>query len=383
MNNLGNSTSMQVVFWTALLLLGYTFLGYPLLMRFLARFRPAQFTKYTCQNSPPSVSILISAFNEDAVIKARIENLLASDYCNEKMEIILVSDGSTDDTVKIAHCLKHPNLKIIDNPHRQGKAECLNLAAKAAKSEILIFTDARQNFAPDAIAELAIPFFDPDVVGVSGELLIAPSKPGSLRGLSSYWKMERRLRNFEAQFWSTIGSTGAIHAIRASHFTPLPDDTILDDVVIPMQATKQGGRIIFSRTAKAFDPQPLNSKREKIRKIRTLGGNFQMLFRYPQWLVPWGHPLWWQLISHKYLRILAPVMIIACAASNVTLLAFHPIYAVLCSIQFTMYMASFLGLYTPLAQFRPFSLAASFAFLNAMSVAGLFYFFSSAKRKGW
>ncbi|MFP6874000.1 MAG: glycosyltransferase family 2 protein [Verrucomicrobiales bacterium] len=376
---------MQVIFWTALLLLGYTFIGYPLLMQLLARLRPASLSA-GCRQDPPvviSVSVLISAFNEEPAIKSRIENLLASDYCGGKLDIILVSDGCSDDTVKTAHCVKHPHLRIIASPRRQGKAACLNMAAKAAESDILVFTDARQSFASNTITELVRPFNDQDVVGVSGELRIAPSEPGTLSGLSTYWKIEQQLRTHESQFWSAIGCSGAIYAIRASHFVPLPADTILDDVVIPMQASRKEGRIIFTKNARAIDPQPLNSKRERMRKIRTLGGNFQMLFRYPEWLLPWGHSQWWQLISHKYLRILAPLLLITCAAGNTALLGLHPVYAVLGCIQFTIYLTAFLGLYTPLAQFRPCSLAASFVFLNAMSIAGFFYFLSSSKRKGW
>ena len=355
-------------------------------MRLLAKLRTSvmQQGNYSLTSEKTSISILIAAHNEAENIKNRINNLLATDCCHYQWEIIVVSDGSDDNTAKIAQSIKHPNLKVIELTQRQGKAACINIAANSAESEILIFTDARQSFASDAIYQLTLPFADPDIVGVGGELHIAPpEEQGTLSGLSSYWKLECRLRRDESQFWSTTGCSGAIYAILADSFKPIPEDTILDDVVIPMQATRDGGRVLFNRAARAFDPQPMNSSREKLRKTRTLAGNFQLLFHYNRWLLPWGHPQWWQLISHKHLRILAPALMLLCAISNAALLGTHMIYYVLGAAQVTIYVLAALGLYTPLSKFRPFSMAASFMFLNAMSIAGFFYFLSSYKRKGW
>ena len=381
----GNNEYMQVIFWTALFLLVYTFAGYPILMRLLAKLRPTDIQQAAYPPCPEktSISILIAAHNEAANIKARINNLLATGLLHDQWEIIIVSDGSNDDTAQIAKSIKHPHIKVIELNQRQGKAACINIAANTAKSEIFIFTDARQSFASNAITELIRPFADPDIVGVSGELHIAPAGQGALSGLSRYWSLECQLRSDESRFRSTIGCTGAIYAIRADSFKPIPEDTILDDVVIPLQATQNGGRVLFNRAARAFDPQPLNSSRERLRKTRTLAGNFQILFRYNAWLLPWRHPQWWQLISHKHLRILAPALMLMCVITNASLLRSHMLYSVLGWAQVTIYTIAALGLYTSLSKFRPFSLAASFMFLNAMSITGFFYFLSSYKRRGW
>ena len=376
---------MHVIFWTALIILGYTFCGYAALMWLLAKYRHSENHQETFPKSQPSesISILIAAHNEADHIKQRIRNLLDSDFIDEQWEIIIVSDGSNDGTAKIAQQIKHPQLKVIEMVHRQGKAACINIAADAAKSEILIFTDARQSFASDTITELTRPFADPDVVGVGGKLHIASSQQGALSGLNNYWRLECKLRSNESRFWSTVGCSGAIYAIRAKSFKAIPEDTILDDIVIPMQATRGGGRMLFRQSARAFDPHPLNSGRERSRKIRTLSGNFQMLFRYHKWLCPWGHPQWWQLISHKYLRILAPAFLVLCAISNTVLLSSHSLYVALGSIQAATYSIALLGLYTPLSRFRPFSIAASFLFLNAMVIGGLFCFLVPRKQRGW
>ena len=376
---------MHVIFWTALIILGYTFFGYAALMRLLAKYRPAENLQETCSTCRPtgSISILIAAHNEVDLIEKRIRNLLDADFGHKEWEIIIVSDGSNDGTAETARQIKHPQLKVIEIAHRQGKAACINIAADAAQSEILIFTDARQSFASDTITELTRPFADPAIVGVGGELHIASSQPGALSGLNNYWRLECKLRCNESSFWSTVGCSGAIYAIRTESFKAIPEDTILDDVVIPMQATRDGGRLLFKQSARAFDPQPFSSGRERSRKIRTLAGNFQILFRYHEWLCPWGHPQWWQLISHKYLRILAPAFLVLCAISNAALLSSHSLYVALGSIQAATYSVALLGLYTPLSRFRPFSIAASFLFLNAMVIGGLFFFLEPRKQRGW
>ncbi|MCP4849636.1 MAG: glycosyltransferase family 2 protein [Verrucomicrobiaceae bacterium] len=376
---------MQAIFWTALFLLSYTFAGYPILMRLLAKLRTDHLHQDVYSHAPKktSISVIIAAHNETDKIKDRITNLLATDFDHEQLEIIVVSDGCDDDTARIAKSITHPCLKVIELAQRHGKAACINIAVNTAQSDILVFSDSRQSFASDALTELALPFADPDIVGVGGELHITPSGDGALSALDNYWNLERQLRSDESRFRSLVGCTGAIYAIRANTFTPIDASTILDDVVIPMQATKGGGRVIFNRAARAFDPQPLNSSREKARKTRTLAGNFQLLFHYPQWLAPWGHPQWWQLISHKHLRILAPALMLICAITNVALFNTHQLYAVLGGAQLALYSLAALGLSTRLSKFRAFAIPASFMFLNAMSILGFSYFLSSYKKKGW
>ena len=177
--------------------------------------------------------------------------------------------------------------------------------------------------------------------------------------------------------------TFPVYAIRSEEFSPIPHDTILDDIIIPMQATRNGGRILFNKAARAFDPQPFNSDRERLRKQRTLGGNFQLLFRYHQWLTPWGHPLWWQLISHKHLRIFSPILLLACAISNITLLGSHSIYLVTGNLQFAVYATGLLGLCPKLSKLRPFSYTVAFLFLNAMVVSGFYYYLKYSRKPGW
>ena len=275
-----------------------------------------------------------------------------------------------------------PGSEIVECPQRAGKAAGLNLAASRCTDDILIFTDARQRFAEDAIARLTAHFADPAIGAVSGALEIAPAASATGAGVDAYWRYEKSLRAAESRWDSCIGCTGAIYALRRGLFTAIPEDTLLDDVVIPMQAAMQGARVIHDPTALAFDPQPLEPEAELRRKQRTLAGNFQMLFRYPAWLLPWGHRLWWQLLSHKYLRLVAPFLLLSALASSVAL-GGRPFYGFCLAAQLMLYF--FAGISSlPAAQDWKFcQIAAGFVFLNFQVLRGLRYYLAGAGRQGW
>jgi cellulose synthase/poly-beta-1,6-N-acetylglucosamine synthase-like glycosyltransferase len=241
-----------------------------------------------------------------------LHNLYSCDWSGP-LEVIVFCDGCSDSTAELARSTSHANLRIVESPTPRGKAAGLNVALPLCTYPLVVLCDVRQSFAPDALQKLVAPFADPTVAAVSGLLDIAPSDTGSGRGVDLYWRLETFLRTWEGQFDSVIGCTGAICAIRRDLYTPLPEDTLLDDVVIPMRLAVAGRRVLYEPAARAFDPQSLDPEREKTRKRRTLVGNFQMMERYPAWMLPWKNRLWWQLICHKYLRLLVPWLLIAVA----------------------------------------------------------------------
>jgi cellulose synthase/poly-beta-1,6-N-acetylglucosamine synthase-like glycosyltransferase len=359
----------------------YTFLGYPLLMFCLAsKRRPPD---APADARPPfTITVVIAAHNEEAQILPRIENLLASRYPLDQLDILIVSDGSTDRTVQKIQSLGDPRVRVIDQPERRGKAHALNLALAETRAELVVFADARQRFDPGAIAALAGHFHRPETGAVSGELLIDPAGSTAGGGIDAYWRLEKFIRLSEARHDSTIGCTGAIYAIRRALYRPIRDDTILDDVVIPMQIALQGFRVGFEPAALAHDPQTLEPAREKIRKRRTLAGNYQMLFRHPAWLLPWHNRLWWQLFSHKYLRLAAPFLLLLLLGSNALLLhSFY--YRLLFFGQCLFYGLAVCGGIFTVVKFPPFSLPAGFIFLNWMSLAGLWHYLRPNSRSGW
>lgn len=376
---LSTAALAAALFWSAGAVLVYTFVGYAGLMRWLARGRSG--ASPASPGEWPSVTGVVVAFNESARIAPRVENLLASDYPAEKLAVIVVSDGSTDDTAARVHALGDARVTVIKQPARSGKAAGLNAALASCRSEIVVFADARQRFDARAIRNLVRHFADPAVGAVSGSLEIEAAESGVGQAVDVYWRIEKRLRADEARIDSCIGCTGAIYAIRRECFAPIAEDTLLDDVVIPMQIAVQGRRVLHDPEALAFDPQSLEPAREQARKRRTLAGNFQMLFRHPPWLLPWRNRLWWQLISHKYLRLAAPLLLVIVFAASVRL-SLTPFYGAMLGLQVVFYVLACIGMITGIKS-RLFALPAGFVFLNAATVRAFWHYLTGANLHHW
>jgi len=350
-------------------------------MVLLGRFFPRPVT-CVVSNPSPSVCVVIVAFNEESRILSRLENIVAATYSSDKIDVLLVSDGSTDRTVEYAKKMAHPRVKIIDLATRRGKAACLNTGVAESIAEIILFADARQRFEPDTIEKLVAIFSDPRVGAASGQLSIEPATSGVGSGVDAYWRLEKTLRHAESLLDSAIGCTGAIYAIRRNLYTSIPEDTILDDVVIPMQIAVQGHRVLFVPEAVAYDPQSLEPELELVRKRRTLAGNFQVLARYPAWLLPWRNRLWWQLLSHKYLRLLAPLLLLATFLSNISLLN-QSLYRWAFLGQCGFYLLACVGFLGSSLRQPVFSIPAGFVFLNLMTVSGCWHYIKGVHRHGW
>lgn len=360
---------MKLLFWLSLFLLIYAFIGYPLFIGLLAGFFPKPLSPTKDPAKKFSTSIVLVVYNGNALIRQRLENLLSQDYPIQ--EIVVVCDGCTDGTCTTVSSFEDPRVKLLSMPTRSGKADGLNLGISQARGEIVVLTDLRQSFERDTVSRLVEPFFSPEVGAVSGALEIMPSSHGVAKGVDTYWSLEKRIRHAESRFHSCIGCTGAVYAIRRSLFSPIPRDTLLDDVVIPMHIALSGYRVVFEPRATAFDPQPLAPARESIRKRRTLAGNFQIMFRYLQWLHPWKNRLWWQLFSHKYLRVLAPFLLLTTLGANLSLLG-GSFFRFTLALQLLFYLFAGLGTFPFLKKLRLFSLPSSFVFLNSMVLRGLF-----------
>jgi cellulose synthase/poly-beta-1,6-N-acetylglucosamine synthase-like glycosyltransferase len=293
----------------SLLLLAYTIAGYPLLQALLARLRPNPSDAAEPAETDAFVSVVICARDEGPRIAARIDNLLAMDYPAERMEVIVVSDGSVDGTDEAVLGYGDPRVRLIRREIPAGKAAALNAGVAAASHDLLLLGDARQTFAPDVARLLLSHFRDPEVGAVSGRLEIRPeSGSGAASGVgSSYWSLEVRLRADEAASGSVIGVTGAVYALRKECFTPLPEGTVLDDLLIPMRAALKGYRILYDTRAVAVDAKPVSDAGETTRKVRTLYGNLQLLHLAPELFLPWKNPLWFRFVSHKILRLFLPL----------------------------------------------------------------------------
>jgi len=316
-------------------------------------------------------SVVLVARDEGGRIAERIANLLDSKDVATP-QIVVVCDGCTDDTAERAKQAGGKAVRIVSVSESRGKAHGINAGVAAASGEVVVFADARQRFDDSVMAKLVEAFDDPRVAAVSGSLEIEPSAAGTGAGVDLYWRLEKCIRQMESEIDSCIGCTGAIYAIRRKLFEPMPEDTILDDVVVPMRLAVAGGRVKFLADAVAYDPQKLAPDSERRRKTRTLAGNFQMFMRYPGWLLPWRNRLWWQLVAHKYLRLAGPLLLMLCAISNLLLVSRHPAYLMLLVAQCAFYIAAFLGLLIRDCSWRILTVPAGFVFLQWLCVRGFF-----------
>ena len=296
---------MTLSFWLAAAVVAYTYAGYGcwLRLRLLWRFHPVRRGSVT-----PSVSIVMVVRNEENVLESKLQNLLRLDYPEDRIQIVVVSDGSSDRTEAILReYARDSRVNVILNQLPKGKASGLNDAIEFAQGEIVMFTDARQMIEPSALRLLAENFADPDVGCASGELMLGdPAKGESDEGFGLYWQVEKRIRQLESASGSVVGATGAIYAARHEMLKEVPAGTILDDVYLPMQVVRQGKRVVFDERARAWDEPDLGAEREFSRKVRTLSGNYQLVQLAP-WLLTKENPIRLEFISHKLLRLAVPL----------------------------------------------------------------------------
>ncbi len=375
--------SAVIIFWVSIFLLGYAYVGYALLVRLWAALGSSPVG--TDRGVPP-VTVLVVAHNEAASVAGKLEDLLSLDYPENRREILLASDGSTDGTEERATRYRAAGVKVIAFAARRGKAAVLNELVPRAQGEIVVLADARQRFEKVALRALVAPFVDPRVGAVSGELILTggEAKTGVVSGIGTYWRIEKSIRRNESRVDSAVGATGAIYAIRRSLFEPIPDDTILDDVLIPMRIARRGYRIIFEPGARAHDRPASTPREEFARKVRTIAGNFQ-LFARERWLLdPFRNRLWLQTVSHKGLRLLGPLLL-ASALTTSLLLADRPFYRGAFLGQIVFYAAACFGATRPSARATGvlLSLPYTICLLNWATVVGFVRFLTGRQRVTW
>ncbi len=327
-------------------------------------------------------------YERELNVRARIENLLRCDYPPSLLDVIIVSDGSTDSTAEIARGFACDRVRAFAYEEWKGKAAALNVGVEMATGEIILFADSRQSFEPGAIRELVANFADPEVGAVSGELLLDGGASSSVNeGVGVYWKYEKWIRKSESRAGSVIGATGAIYAIRRELWQPLPESTILDDVYTPMRIALGGHRVVFEENARAHDLIAESAGHEFTRKVRTLTGNYQLCQLMPRLLIP-TRMLLLQFYSHKLMRLAAPIFLLLLFASNLVtgLASSSPalFYRATLIAQLMFYTAVLAGGYLPKRnrRMRLLNFAYVFSMMNAAALVGLFHFLLS-KRNVW
>lgn len=390
---------MDTTFWICAALVTYTYVIYPLGIALCANLRASPLRlspTSSAHDEPPLVSVILCAHNEADRITRRLENLCQQDYDPARLEIVVVSDGSTDGTAARIQAFGERleatgtplTVTLIEKKKPEGKAAGLSDAVARCRGDVLLMADARQQFGrteqdTQTIRRLVEVLSDPDVGCASGELLFVDEHTGTLQAnLGTYWRYEKWIRRNESLVDSVPGVTGAIYAMKKHLFEPVPSGTLLDDVLIPLRVAMRGYRVVFDGESFARDHASAHAKQEWRRKVRTLAGNWQLLNLIPAAFVPWRNPIWIQFISHKFLRLLVPFALIGAFATSAAIQT--PIFRVIFSIQGAFYCAALLGALMPgQRHYRVLGISYTFALLNLAAIAGFWSWITGRSRKAW
>lgn len=330
----------ECVFWLSALVIGYTYLGYPILLWILARVKPRP---VVAADITPTVSVIVAAYNEEGSIAGRISGLLAQDYPRTQMEIIVASDGSTDATDAVVTAHKDAEVKLVRVEGRQGKSAAQNAAVEVAHGEILVFTDATTVIANDGIRKLVRSFGD-STVGCVGTKLTYVSKGGSATGAggSSYWNYERWIKTMESTVNSLIGVSGCFYGVRKRLYEKIPPN-LISDFTIALVTYEKGFRVVYEEGAQSFEETLEDSENELSMRVRVAVRTYAALWAKRHLLNPLRYGLFaFQLISHKVLRYAVPAFLVTLFIANIALMG-RPVYQATFLLQASVYLGALAG----------------------------------------
>jgi len=333
--------AIETIFLVTLALIAYACIGYPALVFILSRFfeRPVRRLDVT-----PTVSVIIAAYNEERDIARKIENTLLLDYPSEKVEIIVASDSSTDNTDRIVRGYSHLSVKLHRQQQRLGKTMAQNSAVQISSGDVLVFTDATTRYRCDALRNIVRPFADPEVGCVSSQLVYLDDVNTSVgRGCRSYWGYENLLRESESRLGSMIGVTGCLYAVRRTSYTDLAHD-MCSDFVIASEIHLKGLRTIDEPEAISIEDTNSKSRDEFRMRVRIMEQTINALSRYREVLSIRRHGLFaLQMISHKVLRYAVSGLLLVSFISNALIANQSELYLAAFAGQTAFYLSAFVG----------------------------------------
>lgn len=379
-----NYTIAVWVFWGCAALAVHAYIVYPLVAYAAASFRAVPVPLgQAVENDLPTVSILIVAHNEDAVIRARIENLLALDYPKAKLELVVASDSSVDRTVPIIKQYESQSVRLFEFSARTGKAAVLDAVIPQLSGDIAVLSDANTTLDSGSVRQLVRWFRDPHVGVVCGKLVLTDPATG-LNVDSLYWRFETLVKRSEGKLGALLGANGGIYALRRSVFQGIRHDTIVDDFVIPLLAKiRTGCEIIYDESAIAYEETPPDIGVEFGRRARIGAGGFQSMAVLWPLLDPRRGWIAVAFISHKVLRWMCPFFLIGLAAANLVLVN-AGIYGVSLALGLVLCGMALLGQYSSgFAGARALRLTTMFAAMNAALLVGFFRWASGRQRGTW
>lgn len=390
--------TLQLIFWIALFIVFYTYIGYGILLYLLVRVKEA-FTK-PCPPptaaEQPDVTLFITAYNEADVVDEKMENSLALDYPQEKLHIVWVTDGTTDDTNERLRTRWAGVATVLFTPERKGKTAAMTRGMRLIKTPLVVFTDANTMLNKEAVSRIVCAFENPKVGCVAGEKRIAVQTldGAAAGGEGLYWRYESTLKALDARLYSAVGAAGELFAVRCNLFEEMERDTLLDDFVLSLRIAMKGYLIAYCSDAYALESGSADMHEEQKRKVRIAAGGLQSIWRLRPLLNPFRYGvLSFQYISHRVLRwSLTPVLMFLLLPLNIILLILlytsaenSPIiitfYSALLLMQLLFYLAGFCGYYLSSHQLKNKLLFIPyyFLFMNINVFKGIGYL---RKRRG-
>ena len=378
---------MVYIFWISIAGLLMIYAGYGLVLMIINALRKNNKEEaHEAYSILPEVAILIAAYNEDEIIKAKIENTQALDYPKDKLKIYVIADGSNDKTVEIASSFE--GVRVLHRYERKGKSAAINRAMEYINEPITIFTDANVMINTNALRAVVKRYEDPKTGGVSGEKVdMHDERAAAASTEGAYWKYESFLKKNDAELSTIVGAAGEMFSIRTELFEDIAEDTLLDDFMISMSIVRKGYAIKYEPTAFASEKPSFDIDEEYKRKVRIAAGGIQSVLRNLDFCNPVQHGvIAMQFLIHRVSRwTIAPVLIVSALIANLFLLSEGPVYIVIFFLQMAFHMAALAGYYMSKRQTKVKALHIPFYFdfMHYCVVAGWLRYSSGRQKAVW
>jgi len=384
---------MVILFWVCAFIIFYTFIGYGILLFILVKVKSLYHKNPRIidnpENSLPTCSIIIAAYNEELFIRNKILNTLLQTYPTHLLKILIVADGSTDQTTQIIK--EYPQVKLFYTPTRNGKIDAINRIMPFIDTEVIVLTDANTFLNEEAVKKICQHYQDPTIGGVAGEKRISINKNTDVTetGENLYWKYESKLKQWDSELNTTIGAAGELFSIRTKLYKSVPKNIILDDFIISMEIVQKGYKIIYEPKAYAIETASSNINEELKRKIRIAAGGMQSIIKLKHLLNPFKYTLLsFQFFSHRVLRwSITPFLLIITLIFNIQLSLQYEnsVYNLLLFFQISFYLLAILGYF---AEKKSLNLKITyipyyFCIMNYAVIIGIYKFIFGQQNSVW
>jgi len=377
------NTAAEIIFWLSVAALVYTYAGYPLLLFLVSTLRPLTVLRGDYQ---PTLSFIITAYNEERDLAAKLDNTFALDYPRDLIEIIVASDCSTDRTDEIVRAYGGQGARLIRQPERLGKTAAQNAAVEQAHGEIILFSDATSHYKKDVVRKLMPSFADQTVGCVAGRLIyVDPSDSRVGRGARSYWSYETFLKRHESRACSLIGASGCLYAVRRSAYVPLYHEAC-SDFIICTKMVEQGLRAVYEPDAVCTEETNRRSDNELKMRVRVIAQTFTDLWRHRAMLNPFRSGFFAvQLFSHKVMRYFVPFFLVGTLFSSSVLAPQSRVYLIIFIAQFVSYLSAFAAFMLEKIGLRSRLLALPhyFVLANVASLIAFYKFLHGERFASW